>query len=204
MADYYKILEITPTATCEDIKKSYRRLALKYHPDKNSGTVESHELFTKISQAYKTLSNEESRKRYDVTYKIKLAHQLQPLTPQLFLDKFKNIREFIFNKGKNKISQSALYKALNNLLSDNNIKYLSLKNNVIVNEQIIKEVLRCCDFLSSHDVERIANRLILLANSDDKIIHNIHTYVESHKDVKESIIIKALTVITHKVATFFD
>lgn len=62
MSDYYKILEINKYASDEEIKKAYKKLALKYHPDKNSGSTEK---FQEISKAYETLSDKEKRKIYD-------------------------------------------------------------------------------------------------------------------------------------------
>lgn len=63
--DYYKVLGVAKDATPEAIKKSYRKLALKYHPDKNPGNKEATEKFKKISEAYAVLSNHEKRKQYD-------------------------------------------------------------------------------------------------------------------------------------------
>jgi DnaJ-class molecular chaperone len=60
--DLYKILEVPETATTEEIKKSYRRLSLKYHPDKNPNTVEK---FQEINEAYETLGDERKRQQYD-------------------------------------------------------------------------------------------------------------------------------------------
>ncbi len=65
MPSYYEILEVTPEATAEDIKKSFRKLALKYHPDKNKNSEESKQKFMKIVEAYEVLSNDQSRKQYD-------------------------------------------------------------------------------------------------------------------------------------------
>ena len=65
MADYYEILEITREATDAEIKKSYRRLAVKYHPDKNPGNAEAEEKFKQISQAYSVLSDPQKRQMYD-------------------------------------------------------------------------------------------------------------------------------------------
>ena len=65
MADYYEILEVTHEATDTEIKKSYRRLAVKYHPDKNPGNKEAEEHFKEISQAYEILGNPEKRQMYD-------------------------------------------------------------------------------------------------------------------------------------------
>lgn len=63
--DYYEILEISRTASGDDIKKAYRKLALKYHPDRNQGDKEAEEKFKQISEAYEVLSNDEKRSLYD-------------------------------------------------------------------------------------------------------------------------------------------
>lgn len=64
MPNYYEILDLPKTATTSDIKKKYRKLAVKYHPDKNK-TQDTQETFKRITEAYKTLSDKEKRKRYD-------------------------------------------------------------------------------------------------------------------------------------------
>ncbi|MBU0673357.1 MAG: DnaJ domain-containing protein [Proteobacteria bacterium] len=63
--DYYKLLEVERTADGKDIKKAYRKLALKYHPDRNKDNKEAEEKFKKISEAYAVLSDPEKRKQYD-------------------------------------------------------------------------------------------------------------------------------------------
>jgi DnaJ-class molecular chaperone len=60
--DYYKELGIDKNASMEDIKKAYRKLSLKYHPDKIGGDIDK---FKKINEAYQVLSNPQSRKKYD-------------------------------------------------------------------------------------------------------------------------------------------
>lgn len=65
MADYYETLEITRTATPEEIKKAYRKKALQYHPDKNPGNAEAEKRFKEISEAYEVLSDEKKRQIYD-------------------------------------------------------------------------------------------------------------------------------------------
>jgi len=63
--DYYKILGVTKNASTEEIKKAYRKLALKYHPDRNQGNKESEEKFKEANEAYAVLSDAEKRKQYD-------------------------------------------------------------------------------------------------------------------------------------------
>ena len=64
--DYYKILGVNKDADDKKIKSSYRKLALKYHPDKNPGNKEAEEKFKDISEAYRVLSDKELRQRYDM------------------------------------------------------------------------------------------------------------------------------------------
>ncbi|KAL9065838.1 MAG: hypothetical protein Q9157_007344 [Trypethelium eluteriae] len=62
---YYDALEVQPTASELDIKKAYRKLAIKLHPDKNPGDATAHEKFQAIGEAYQVLSDKQLRAQYD-------------------------------------------------------------------------------------------------------------------------------------------
>jgi DnaJ-class molecular chaperone len=64
--NHYEVLGVSNTASQADIRKSFRYLALKYHPDKNKNSEESQRKFMQIVEAYETLSDEQARKNYDV------------------------------------------------------------------------------------------------------------------------------------------
>ncbi|HEX9319971.1 MAG TPA: J domain-containing protein [Nitrososphaeraceae archaeon] len=65
--NYYELLSLNQNASTQEIKRSFRKLALKYHPDKNKNSEESKEKFMYIVEAYEILSDEASRKKYDET-----------------------------------------------------------------------------------------------------------------------------------------
>jgi molecular chaperone DnaJ len=63
--DYYDVLEVARTATDQELKSAYRRLAMRYHPDKNPGDASAEEKFKEAAEAYTVLSDTEQRRRYD-------------------------------------------------------------------------------------------------------------------------------------------
>ncbi len=84
--DYYEILEVSKDATFEEIKKAYRRLALKYHPDRNPGDKEAEEKFKLINEAYQVLSDKEKRSLYDRYGKAGLEGQFEGFSQSSYDD----------------------------------------------------------------------------------------------------------------------
>src|SRR5258708_38275256 len=63
--DYYAVMGVAASATQDEIKKQYRKLAAKHHPDKNQGDPKAADRFKEISEAYQVIGDEEKRKQYD-------------------------------------------------------------------------------------------------------------------------------------------
>ena len=63
--DYYEVLGVEKNASTQEIKKAYRKLALKFHPDKNPDDKEAEDKFKEAAEAYEVLSNEEKKAKYD-------------------------------------------------------------------------------------------------------------------------------------------
>ena len=94
---YYTILEISENATLEEIKKAYRKLSLRYHPDKNPNDGDAVKKFHKITEAYETLSNREKKQEYDLMRNSPFAKMFQGGGGPNSMDHFDPMEEMLSN-----------------------------------------------------------------------------------------------------------
>ncbi len=178
--DYYKILEITPSATLADIKKSFRRLALLYHPDKNFGSNLHEAKFKEIKEAYEVLSDVRQRqeynsKRHDQSQFEKKKTYRQP-NSRAILDQTIVFRKKITALDPERMNKRALYHHLQQLLAIQNILILKHSNDPEINRSFIDEIITCSRFLPFSQVEKICLQLIQLAGTDNGIYEKIYHF----------------------------
>lgn len=178
--DYYKILEVSPAATYAEIKKSYRRLALQYHPDKNFGNQLYEAKFKEIIEAYKILSDVKQREEYNRSrnqYSQSQKKKAEPqITPQIILNQTIDFRRKIAVLDPDRMNKLALFQQIQHLLSRHNITILQRNNDPKLNKRIIEEVMFCSRFLPFPHVEKICFQLTAIAGTDNAMYRKIYNF----------------------------
>ena len=175
--DYYQILDIAYTATGEDIRRAFRKLAFQFHPDKNDGDKIAEEKFKSIQEAYFILSDAERREIYHLKSRYPLIarrHTVKPVTAFSILNQCQKLNDKIAEMDIFRMSQQALCEQVMLLLSNKNIAIVQQAGDEKVQQQIIDELLKCSRLLAYTHVEQINNRLALLAGSNNEHISYIY------------------------------
>jgi len=185
LKDYYKILEVTPVATQQEIRKSFRRLALKYHPDKNEGDHLSEALFKEVQEAYEVLSDPQQREEYH--YKrwynrsVRAGFSERALTPQGILAECRQLENYVVSMNIFQIDFDALSFHIRQLLSDSNIGILHQFNEGSVNHDIIRTLLKAAQPLPSVYLQPVTLLLARLAGTDETLLHEINQAARQRK-----------------------
>ncbi|MDB5248875.1 MAG: hypothetical protein JWQ40_3269 [Segetibacter sp.] len=178
--DYYKILEVSPAATYAEIKKSYRRLALQFHPDKNFGNQLYEAKFREIQEAYQVLSDLKKRNDYNTQRSYQADSEkkksYQQVTPQTILNQTIDFRKKIAVLDPDRMNKLALFQQIEHLLARHNILILQQNNDQKLNRRIIEEILFCSRFLPFPHVEKICFQLTALAGTDNTMYRKIYNF----------------------------
>lgn len=185
LKDYYKILEVTPLATHEEIKKSFRRLALKYHPDKNAGDHLSAALFREIQEAWEVLSDPKQREEYNYKrwYNRSMGKSFteRALTSTAILAECQQLKSYIVSMNIFQVDYDALSFHIRQLLNDSNIGILQQANDISTNRAVNSALLRAAEPLPLLYLQPIAGLLIKLAGGDEPTLRAIQEAVQQRK-----------------------
>jgi molecular chaperone DnaJ len=178
--DYYKILEVLPAASQQEIKRAYRRLAQVYHPDKTGGNPAAEAYFREVKEAYEVLSDPAGRETYNFQRwhmrSMRRKYDSPAFSPQTILLECIAIREYIDSIDIFRMNQEALEYQLKNILSNSNLSLLQQCKDYATNSRIVEEVLSAAGPLHYRFTQPLIQRLTALAESDPGMIEMIQKY----------------------------
>jgi curved DNA-binding protein CbpA len=184
LKDYYRTLELQTTAKTEDVKKAYRRLAMKYHPDtNNSDYAVAH--FREIKEAYETLSDADKRRKYDEErWLIGMGNRAKDqvvVTPAWIQREAKKLSNHMATIDTYRMSHSALHDYVFLLLSDTHMAVLLQTNDSEMNKSIVTELLKSVKGLKYEYKYLVGQRLSELVSSDNTMLNQIYEQVEQSR-----------------------
>jgi molecular chaperone DnaJ len=170
MKDYYKILGVPPSASQQEVKRSYRVLAFKYHPDKNPDSSLAEARFKEIQEAYATISDSNKRAKYDdERWLMGMGGNTQyreAVTPAWLATISQQLNISLALMDTHRISQRALQAYILLIITDAHIGVLQQANDKTVNETIVQEVLKATGKLQVNYLDEIYSRLLIIAADD--------------------------------------
>lgn len=146
--DYYKILELQPNAGTEDVKRNFRRLALRFHPDTNGGNRHEEAWYREIQEAYQVLMNPARKSKYlQERWLLKskgLAFaESYPLTPECIEMRFNAMCTIVNNMDHFRMDHAGLQNQLLQLCNSDVIDALNLYHEPETNRKIIHHLMHC-------------------------------------------------------------
>lgn len=183
--DYYSILEIPPSATGEEVKKAFRRLAQVYHPDKQGNDRYAAARFAEIKEAYETLSNPTRKDHYlqQRWYEKSMGrktvdHVINPVT---VLKKMLELDRYVAQLDANRAQYHDIYDKICQILSDENIQTINVFQEHHINEEIVKTTLKAARGLPTRWLIPLVDRIQKIDTRDESIPVSIAQFLRQQK-----------------------
>ena len=169
--NYYAILQVEPSASIADIKKAYRRLALKYHPDKNNNDSYSSAQFAEIKEAYEVLTDPAKKEYYlqQRWYNQSMGYQKTQgiVTPVSLLKQSLELEKYVSRLDVFRMDKEKLKDYLMEILSDDVIDNIKAFNEHSTTKSIIAILLKTIQPLSAEMADPVIRQLIKLADKNE-------------------------------------
>ena len=183
--DYYKILELPPGASLKEVKKNFRRLALRYHPDKNQGNKHAEAWYREIKEAYETLVDPVLKEaylqqRWLAKNEGKAFSETLPLTPELILKQANELFQQVKNIDHFRMDHTALQQQLLLAIDDERTDVLNSYNEQSINLQVIQIILDCLFPLEFRLIIPVIKQL-------KKITHPANTIVDRYYEKRSKL-----------------
>ena len=166
MKDYYKILDLPPSATHSEIKAAFRRLAHQFHPDKNSGDLYASAQFDLIKEAYETLSHPLKKEQYlqHRWYEKSLGKKSKESldTPVALLKRSLELEKYVSRLDEHRMDTDGLTAYIQALLSEETIRKMNAFDEPSVNSSIIQSLSKNLLYLSTAQANSISEKLFQL------------------------------------------
>jgi len=183
--NYYQLLHVSPQATAQEIKAAYRKLAFKYHPDRNNGNILSEAVLQEINEAYGVLSNADKRKKYNASIAVSNHHsghkRPAPVTSHTILQHATKLKTFVERSNALSINQDLVFHKAQTLLSDYHLNILLLEDNKLLIQQFIQQVLFCLQPLTFAHLQPLLPSLKKLALKNEVLQKEIQDFYRQKK-----------------------
>lgn len=180
LKDYYKILGVKPNAPLPEIKKAYRTLAHRYHPDKNVGNELSDAQFKEIAEAYRVLSDSRKRAAYDderwLSGMGSKTKYNEAVTPEWLKKVCLELNASLRAMDTHRMNQQTLQAYILLILSDAHLGVLQYEGNKAINKTIVDELIKATARMDAPYLDEILKRLTIVAGDDQFTKQHIDDY----------------------------
>ena len=182
MSNHYQILEIFPGSSQEEIRRAYRRLALKYHPDRNQGDERMARRFIEVNQAYETLSDPVLRDEYDKNNGFNVWKKERITNPVNIYQQALKLHHYVKKIDTNFIDREALLIHLTGILSDYHLELVS--SNEELKTRLLKECIAISRMIKFHSLSSLVNKFNFLAEGNKENEMFVRNYLLERKRLR--------------------
>lgn len=180
--NHYQVLHIFPGSSIAEIKKAYRKLALRFHPDKNPGDHEMAERFLEIIQAYEILTDPEKRTDYDRKQGFPSPEEVASANPREIHRQSKVLRKYLDNLNLHSLDREALLFQMEKLLSERNIDLMVQSNDTLLMQDFFSEIMKMAKHLDFSHMTRLLDRLLLLTSQNQELSRELELMLSQKKN----------------------